>query len=502
MVVLADALVLLSAGANGAGTNGFEREMITLSANGGASRFADVDGDGRLDLLAVDPVRKKLLIYRQRASGFKDAAEQIVGLPPQTGWIGLCDVDAHPGLELVMSTVAGLVFCRQNGGVFEEEPQTLIKAGQVFTNDDAPRLIWVATNAALPVISATQAVVYQRNAAFGWRPEPPIALKKTGNSWAGERNQWLMGSISSRGMQVYESMGAKPDAHEEKPENDTIKKLVEAMKKDAEYPWFGEDRADLNGDGRKDYVLWHVMGDRLYPRTDVYVFLRGGDGRLPERPTQVLHGRGFPVPIGSTENASAVGDLKGGGTRELVLLELKTLFTSANSLVEAVVSRGLDWALTIRSVHENGFSPSPDAVIPLTGILLSDEAKQWPLFICGDFNGDGRPDFVIQRTSTQWKILFSTSDGRWFAPQPAMTFEAPALGMFEIKDLNGDGRSDIVLRAMDEPRMYVFLSTSGARTRTMKQRESRAPRGRVPRRNRRGRVAAHGNCAQTKGKGS
>jgi len=166
-------LVFLAANTVRAASNDFQYQMITLPVTGSDFRFEDFDKDGRSDLFAVDPVNKKLLIYRQRTFGFTNAADQVIGLPPQTAWVSLCDVDTHPGLELLMSTGAGLFYYRQNGGVFEEERRSLIKTDQVFTNDDAPVLVSLATNAAIPAISANHAVLYQRNNSFEWGPGQP-----------------------------------------------------------------------------------------------------------------------------------------------------------------------------------------------------------------------------------------------------------------------------------------------------------------------------------------
>src|SRR5207237_1280868 len=115
-------LVLLLANNGQAATDGFQPQMITLPADATASRFADIDNDRRLDLLAVDPVAKQLLVYRQRPTGFANSPDQIIAIAPRTSWIALHDVDAHPGLELVMSTAAGIVYHRQTAGVFESEP--------------------------------------------------------------------------------------------------------------------------------------------------------------------------------------------------------------------------------------------------------------------------------------------------------------------------------------------------------------------------------------------
>jgi hypothetical protein len=139
------------------------------------------------------------------------------------------------------------------------------------------------------------------------------------------------------------------------------------------------------------------------------------------------------------------------------------MIISASGLVDLALSRGVDVALTIRPFQHGAFSHNPDATVPLKVLISWYGSRQWPFFIHGDFNGDGRPDLVVQRSSTQWEIFFSTDDGHWFKPQPAMTFESPTPGYFarrhfEITDLNGDGRSDIVSHDLDDPRISIFLT--------------------------------------------
>jgi hypothetical protein len=440
------------------------------------------------------------LNYHQRPDGFASAPDQVIALPPQTAWVAPCDVDAHPGLELLMCTAAGLVYSRQDAGLFEAERRTLIAASQVFTNFDNPILILLSTNKAgtndlIPVISTRQAVLYHRNSAYEWSPGPPLTLDAAHASWSARRDwrdsTWTLGPNPSHCLHVYQSLRAKPEPkRDQEPENDTIRKILDDMKKAGKANPPQIDRVDVDGDGREDLVLWQLKG---YPalNTDVYLFLstlrstatedgstlrsppsavrlrrtgavtedgRGADEQLPERPTQVLHCRGFPIPFGPKHEWSPMHDLNGDGVCELVLLEFKTTVTSVGGALEMMLSHGLDWALTIRTFHGGAFSGSPDASVPVKGLLPSEVVDGWSYSIQGDFNGDGRPDLLVRRSETQWNIYFSTTDGRWFEPQPALTFDTPAQGYMEIKDLNGDGLSDIIWHEPDEHRLSVFMT--------------------------------------------
>ena len=451
-------------------------QLIILPASASAPRFADVDGDGRSDLLVIDPEKKSLLIYRQRPAGFTNSPDQAILLPPQTAWVALCDVDAHPGLELLMSTATGLVYSRQNAGRFETEWRTLIEAAQVFTNNDLPILASLTTNklgtnVLIPVISAGQTVLHQRNSAYEWSPGPPLALNARPAVWSGDRDSdsWAMGSINpsihqsinvAHSLRVQQSFRAKTNqASAKTPENDTIRRLMEDMKTNGAAGPPRITRADVDGDGREDLVLWQIHA-KLDIRTDIYLFLRGADQRLPEQPTQVLHGRGFPIPIGPLEEPSPASDLNGDGVCELVLLKPAFAFTSPGAVLEAALSRGLEWSLTIQSFDHGAFSRNPPAFVPVKAFIPVEDLDQWVVFLPGDFNGDGRPDLLIRRSETQWNIYFSTNDGRWFVPQPALTFNAPWPGYFEMKDLNGDGRADLIWHESDQPRLSIFLSPS------------------------------------------
>ena len=469
-MVLAGWLGCAAASGLGADTNGFVRQMITLPEKDAPTRFASLSQDGRADLLVVDPAKQTLLIYRQRAWGFTNVPDQVLTMPAQTTWVAPYPVESPTNMELLLSTASGLFYCRQTGGVFEAEPRPLVRAGQVFTDDRHPDLVSLATNAMIPVMTATQAWFYTRNEASAWTSGPPAALTELHGSWSGYANGWSLGQGSAFTMNISQTWRSTPDqAGDDKPENDAIGALMADMKKAGRWHQPHVSRADLNGDGRADFIPWRVLGD--WDRTtDIYVYLRGADGKLPERPSQVLHCLGFPIPVGTSQRPEPVADLKGDGKYDLVLLEPHLQFTSISSVVDTLLSRGVDMALTIRPFTHGAFPRTAEVGVTCKALHSIYGSYQWPFFIYGDFNHDGRPDFVIQRTNDRWEIYCSTNDGHWFQPQPALTVELPGEGYFErhyfeIADLNGDGRADMVSHDLDDPRLFIFLTQPALPTR-------------------------------------
>jgi hypothetical protein len=187
------------------------------------------------------------------------------------------------------------------------------------------------------------------------------------------------------------------------------------------------------------------------------VFLRGADDRLPERPTQVLHCSGFPIQTGTNQQLSAFCDLDGDGTMELLLVSVRSVFTSSSGLLEMALSRGVDMVLNIRAFHRNGYALNPDATVEMKAMVAPTGGEN--LFVVdGDFNGDGRLDLLVRRSATEWDVYLSSTRGGWFRERSELKFEIPFEGRFAIEDLNGDGVSDLAVESWEDARLCVFLS--------------------------------------------
>ncbi len=427
-------------------------------------------------LFVLDRSGRQLLNYRQDGGVFGRTPAQNIPLPPTTSWVSLLDVDPRPGLELVMSTSTGVVYSCEVGGLFELERHALLQTNQILTN--APLLVpwrndrgW--TNPLISVVTSGEAVTYSRSPSYQWLAKQAVPLHGKVVAWevgrdpSWELESWSAGQTPSQAVLLREQFRAESEKspREPPPENETIAKIIEDMKKTAVTSPPASERIDLDRDGRTDLVVWRVTG-RTDFRTDLYIFLRGPDGKLPLQPNQVLHCRGLPIPLGSMEHWLPVHDLNGDGVAELVLLEFKTNVHSASGLIETALSHGLKWGLATRTFHNGAFSRDAEASVPVTLILPAEVLNGWPIFVDGDFNGDGRLDLLVRRTDTLWDVFTSTTDGTWFSPQIAFTFNTPMNGYMEITDVSGDGLSDVVWHEPESSTLSIYVTPALSARRT------------------------------------
>ena len=455
----------------------FKRQVITMSSDPpwltGAS-LMDIDNNGLIDLLAVVRLEHKLQVFRQQKSGFTTAPDQILALPERTAWVGSYDVDAHPGRELLFSTAEGLIYLRQNNGIFEQSPRTLIEAQQVFTTE-YPKIMTEPdksedVNEFIPVVFPNHAVLYEKDEGDQWRPDRTLDLHMIQPRWQREYLDWMAGSNPSQTVSIRTWFRLSTDQDrmdEQKAENPAIQKLIDDIRADSNRGYQILQRQDVNGDGREDLVLWKSQRD-MNPKTTVLVFIRDRDGRLPVRPTQMLRGSGVPIRVNREQGISPMWDLDGDGKSELILVALKTRVTSWSSLVNIALSGGVDWIFTVRSGRDGDYSGGPDFQMDITSRTPSDRSVEWMFQIDGDFNGDGREDILLERSSNQYDVYLSDADTGFFRRAPPLSLKAPVEAWTTIGDLNSDGISDLLVRERRVSRITVFLSQSKKRKGTQK----------------------------------
>lgn len=431
--------------------------------------WKDINGDGLVDLLALVQRDNKAFIYIQNSSGLPSAPTQSIVLPEGTAWITLYDVNQHGGKEMLISTTEGLMYFPQNNGIFEMKPEKLIEARQVFVNESRPIVIdpnrWPDDmKNAIPVVFSDHTMIYKTDENYrlnsGMKIEHEFKNTMEKFNW----NSWSIGARRSGQIRIRTIAQSKSvDSELKKPEqeNDYIKNMVEKVS-EKEMQACSIVREDINGDGNEDVVLLHLVQD-VDMKTNIIIFLRQKDGKLGEKPSQVLRCRGIPVKGDYPRPSyfSPFVDIDKDGYLEIVMIELKVRLISASNLVEAIVSKGLDWILSVRQFKEGkGYSNRADFKMDVTTMLPVSEQFAYSINLGGDFNADGCPDLIIRRDLTQCNIYLSSLANGFYEKDSKLQLELPAEGRMSVEELNSDGISDIYLIDYEKGKIVVFLSES------------------------------------------
>ncbi len=208
---------------------------------------------------------------------------------------------------------------------------------------------------------------------------------------------------------------------------------------------------DFNADGVDDVVL----RDFTTPNNDISVRLGRTDGTLGT-PVVVDHAQVF---------YAAVGDLNGDGKPDLILTGMgfyHVLLGNGDGTFQPAVSYTLNELQGppppripfLADFNGDGITdlalPNPSAVAPGVDVLLGNGDGTFHSFsstptpnsisiAMRDFNGDGKPDFVVT-TAGGFNILLGNGDGTF---QTVVNHVATSLSSIVIGDFNGDGKLDL-----------------------------------------------------------
>ncbi len=184
---------------------------------------------------------------------------------------------------------------------------------------------------------------------------------------------------------------------------------------------------DINGDGKADLVVANSFIALNVNSGGVAVLLGNGDGTF--QPAVSYSSGGYLA------DSVSIGDLNGDGKLDVVVANgFAVDYTSTNGIVGVLLGNG-DGTLKTAVTY------------PTTGVFSSA--------VMGDFNGDGRPDLVVENPCLAFSTSgCATSSVNTFLGNGDGTFQAPiniARPPFDgvqsvevaLADFNGDGKPDV-----------------------------------------------------------
>jgi len=217
---------------------------------------------------------------------------------------------------------------------------------------------------------------------------------------------------------------------------------------------------DLDGDGRAEYMTqeWidakeagmKEMAHAKSPPQRYRLLAADADFAQAEEPRREFVASGHSFPGHSDIRLpGGLWDLDGDGRRDLVTLNLEfSVLQAVRILVARSLNIGLDFNVLCQQ-PDGTFRPAPDLDLSGSFRLNLNNFRQGQLSLFGgDFDGDGRKDFVqIGRGRTV--SIHRGAEGCRFPAKPDLEIElaeAPKdLALVEVTDLDGDGLSDLAV---------------------------------------------------------
>jgi hypothetical protein len=459
----------------------FEVQTLTTSADVRAVESADLDGDGKLDLVATlvagtAPHRTRAFaIFWNQGGSFSSAPDLILPAPADLCTFDLAEVDGRPGAKLLSVTPTGLralSFVNRVASGWTE----LVSQPSVFTRapeGELPRLavaqsLGASTGLALLLPGPASLSVYQRQGQ-GWSRISTLEVDVEGGVETFDRpghrahqggipsfavttrfpevhvvdvdGDGLMDLVLSRQAHVdiyrqtaYGHFPARPDAQQ-------TFELAPADKEPGDGSELTLQLLDLDGDGRADaLVTRQVMSGITSARTEVGLF-SGALTRLRPTPDQVI------TSDGASFGAVQILESPSGG-KALVIPSVKF---GILSIVRMLTSKSVKvrfglYPMTAGvTLAPKRFSEAPTAERDLTFHLDLDGSRSTEAVdMDGDYDGDGIRDLAFGE-GDGLTLYSGKAGGELFARTPMAHVPVRPQGRLRAWDLDATHRSSMVL---------------------------------------------------------
>ncbi|MCZ6784723.1 MAG: VCBS repeat-containing protein [Proteobacteria bacterium] len=199
---------------------------------------------------------------------------------------------------------------------------------------------------------------------------------------------------------------------------------------------------DFDGDGRADLLITHVSGSFADARTQTMAYLNRGDHWDLAHPDQTYTSE-------STLGSATLIDLDGDGVLELVRAGIPF---SVLEFIEVIVTRAIDVRVAIYKIDgEGGFAKKPWRRMKLDLSLSFDTFRTSGFLptMHGDLNADGHRDLLLSGDGDQVEVFLGGPKQRFSEPDAIQKLDTQ--GVLHLGDWDGDGLTDLLIFNPHEP---------------------------------------------------
>ena len=455
----------------------------------------DLDGDGRMDIFIVhtsigedDEVIKWFTVFWQGEEGFVNSRSQTWEADGRAAAVDIGDVYGDAKGEIGFLAGEGIFVYYQNDGLFSVEPVRVVEErsllGLVETEDIPVWNFIVDLNGDkkddLIVPQVGVYAIYLRD-GDGYRragsPQIRMSFSLGDDSDQGGNENGLQDDGQVPPLRVtYRAARLITEDFNRDGEVDLIAvwrdNLDVFLQKEGDFTAEPDERLkmeisppqqqesdfsrvslrlkEMNGDGILDIV---GLKSRFRGPTDiqsqVQIFYGGGEEGYPSTPNKIIVAEGIADPL--------FQDLDANGVVDIIMPQMKFDLTT---IIRVLTTRSIDMGLVIYLGDDEGEYPTKPSLIRNLSLGVNPFARRGgiPLFrMDGDFNGDNRPDMLVEGGEDELLLFWGGADGSP-SPNAGLKLKVKKPDQVEIADLDGDGASDIIAIYEAEGNMIVLLS--------------------------------------------
>ncbi len=479
MALLAAFWICLPSVLQAVGDEFFSRQEIDVPGIVLGWRSADVNGDGKVDLILIADEYaggRTARVYLQREGDrFPPIASQTVTLSPSTNMVQAADIDGDGKAELLAVDRAGLWAYKHDGTQFSSPPQALAAVPSIFIAG-IERCI-EPQNLLYPISGRQIAVIPVADGFSLWEcrqgkctsvGQLPVIHKMSQD----ERPVKLFGShagafvLTLPEIVIADADGDKrDDIYLVWPDrlvifNQTATGTFGSQPSvDLYVPKAGADfcqsrLADVDRDGRLDLVCSHSIGGISGAHTEIDLYT--SDRFTQKHPKETQH-----VTLTDACGNLIVDNIDRTGGLELVVpaMELGVMTT-----VKTMITGKTDFHLLIYPIDNLGRPTQEPAVRRKLscrpGFESANPTSAIRIDWSGDFDGDGLPDVVFADGNGQLQF-YRGAAGEYVQSKTSLVLDMIDLDQMQVVSLNADNRSDmIIIHKPGEPNSRVTLLSS------------------------------------------